>query len=235
MSETRMSDRQLFIEERIGIACQKVQRDRNSVTLIAVSKTQPIERLQEAYELGLKDFGENKVQEIMSKFDLMPVDSRFHMIGHLQTNKVRQVIDKVKLIHSVDSLKLAKVIHQEAKKKGIVCDILIEVNLGEEETKFGVSIDETLALIEEIRHLDGLKIKGLMTVAPFVDDPESNREIFRALKQLSVDINNKNLDNVLMQELSMGMTNDFEIAIEEGATLIRIGTALFGERNYTKR
>lgn len=205
----------------------------NDATLIAVSKTKPVSMLMEAYEAGIRDFGENKVQEIVAKYEEMPKDVRWHMIGHLQTNKVKYIIDKVCCIHSVDSVKLAAEISKEAVKKNIVMPILIEVNIAGEESKFGVKPDELAQLLENIALLPNISIEGLMTVAPYVDDPEENRQHFVALRQLSVDTNTKNKDNILGKQLSMGMSGDYEVALEEGATFVRVGTAIFGERDYT--
>lgn len=202
------------------------------VTLIAVSKTKPIELLKEAYDAGARDFGENKVQEILDKYDKLPSDVRWHMIGHLQTNKVKYIIDKVSMIHSVDSIKLAQTISKEAVKHNLVMPILIEVNVAEEESKFGLTKDDLFSFYDEIKDYPGLDIKGLMTVAPFVDNPENNRKYFDMLKQLSVDISCKNTDNKYVGELSMGMSGDYEIAISSGATYVRVGTGIFGERNY---
>ena len=220
------------VEARIQAACKRANRDRNEVTLIAVSKTKPIEDLNVIYQEGIRDFGENKVQELTGKIEAMPKDIKWHMIGHLQRNKVKYIVSEVELIHSVDSYRLAEEINIQAKKKGIIVPILIEVNAAEEETKFGVKLSEAKQLCEEISILDGVHIKGLMTIAPNVVVSEENRPIFHKIKDLSVDIANENIDNVDMDILSMGMTNDFEVAIEEGATHIRVGTAIFGERNY---
>ncbi|MBR0397917.1 MAG: YggS family pyridoxal phosphate-dependent enzyme [Eubacterium sp.] len=222
------------VEARVAAACARAGRERSDVTLIAVSKTKPVPMLEEIYSDGVRDFGENKVQEICAKQPVLPDDIRWHMIGHLQTNKVRQVIDKACMIHSVDSLKLAQVIEKEAAKKDLVVPVLFEVNVAEEESKFGARTEETAAIIQEIALLPHVRVRGLMTIAPFVDDPEENRPVFRRLKELSVDIAEKNINNVSMCELSMGMTGDFEVAIEEGATFVRIGTAIFGARNYDK-
>ena len=188
--------------------------------------------LTEAYACGCRDFGENKVQELTSKFEVMPKDIRWHMIGHLQTNKVKYIVDKVCLIHSVDSLKLAQEISAQAVKKQVNVSILIEVNMAGEETKFGVKPQETEALIREISLLPGISIKGLMTIAPYVEDAEDNRQYFKQLKQLAVDISYKNIDNVNMSILSMGMTGDYVTAVEEGASCVRVGTGIFGERQY---
>ena len=222
------------VQKNIEESCKKVNRDPGEVTLIAVSKTKPVEMLQEAYAAGARVFGENKVQEIVDKYDQMPADVQWHMIGHLQRNKVKYIVDKVAMIHSVDSLRLAQTISHEAEKQDLDVPVLVEVNVAREESKFGVTTEETIALVEEMSKLPRVQIRGLMTIAPFVEDPEDNREIFRKLKQLSVDIAAKNINNVNMSVLSMGMTNDYEVAIEEGATMIRVGTGIFGERDYTK-
>ena len=206
--------------------------DSNNITLIAVSKTKPIPDLLEAYNAGARDFGENKVQEIVEKYDKLPNDVRWHMIGHLQTNKVKYIIDKVWAIHSVDSLKLAEVISKEAAKHKLTMPIFIEVNVADEETKFGVKVDELPDYIDKIKNLPNISIMGLMTVAPYVDNPEENRQHFVTLKQLSVDISRKNIDNRYGNLLSMGMTNDFEVAISEGSNFVRVGTGIFGKREY---
>ena len=220
------------VQNNISTACTKANRNTDDVTLIAVSKTKPVELLQEAYDAGVRDFGENKVQEIMDKYDKLPSDIRWHMIGHLQRNKVKYIIDKVVLIHSVDSLRLAEEISKQAQKHNITMPILVELNIGDEDTKFGTSLEDAIALVKEISLLPNIQIKGLMTVAPFVEDSEENRHYFNAMKHLSVDIMKENIDNVCMDILSMGMTGDYEVAIEEGATMVRVGTGIFGERNY---
>ena len=220
------------VEKKVTEACKRAGRDRSEVTLIAVSKTKPVDMLREVYDAGARDFGENKVQEICEKYDQLPSDIKWHMIGHLQRNKVRQVIDKAAMIHSVDSYRLAQEISVQAQKKGLTIPILIEVNIAGEESKFGISAEDTIQLVEEISMLPNLKIMGLMTIAPYVVDAEENRLYFRQIKQLSVDIKNKNIDNVTMDVLSMGMTGDYEVAIEEGATMVRVGTGIFGARNY---
>lgn len=220
------------VERKVQAACDRSERKRSEVTLIAVSKTKPVEMLQEIYDCGQLDFGENKVQELVDKFEILPSDIRWHLIGHLQRNKVKYVVDKACLIHSVDSVRLAKTISDEAVKKQCQVSILIEVNVAEEESKFGVSVEETLPLIEEIANYPNIHIAGLMTIAPFVECPEDNRGVFRKLRQLGVDINAKNINNVNVHILSMGMTNDYEVAIEEGATMVRVGTGIFGARNY---
>lgn len=218
------------VRENIRKACEKAGRSQKDVTLIAVSKTKPLFMLEEAYEAGARDFGENKVQEILEKCPKMPEDARFHMIGHLQRNKVKQVLPHAVLIHSVDSLRLAEQIDQDAQKLGITADILLEVNVAKEESKFGMMPEKVPEMVEQIAAFSHLRIKGLMTIAPFVDDPEKNRPVFQKLYQLSVDIKSKNIDNGTMSALSMGMTGDYEVAIEEGATMIRVGTGIFGSR-----
>ena len=178
------------------------------------------------------DFGENKVQELVDKYENVSRPVNWHMIGHLQTNKVKYIVDKVCMIHSVDSLNLAKTIEKEAAKHDVTVKILIEVNVAQEETKFGIREDEVYALIDAIKDMPHVHVMGLMTIAPFVENPEENRVYFRKMHQLSLDIKSKCIDNIDMSVLSMGMTNDYEIAVEEGATMIRVGTAIFGARNY---
>ena len=228
-----LKDQLNFVEEEIVKACNRSNRNRNEVTLIAVSKTKPVETLQEAYNLGVRVFGENKVQELVDKYDTLPNDIHWHMIGHLQRNKVKYIIDKVDYIHSLESVRLAEAIEKEAAKHNIIIRVLIEVNVAGEESKFGLTPEEVPAFVEEISKFPHLKVMGLMTIAPFVENPEENRPVFKALKKLSVDIAAKNIDNVSMNVLSMGMTNDYQIAIEEGATMVRVGTGIFGERNYS--
>ena len=222
-----------LINEKITIAAEKSGRKREDVLLLAVSKTVDVPRIKEAVDLGLVDLGENKPQEINWKyFEIENV--RWHQIGHLQTNKVKYIIDKVCLIHSVDSLKLAEEISKRAKAKDITMDVLVEINIAGEEAKSGVPLSEAEELAVEISKLDNIRVKGLMTVAPFVENPEDNREYFKQMKKLFVDIKEKNYNNIAMQYLSMGMTNDYEIAVEEGANIVRIGTGLFGARDYSK-
>lgn len=220
------------VERRINEACARVNRARSEVTLIAVSKTKPVSMVEEAMDCNIIEFGENKVQELTNKYEQLPKSLHWHLIGHLQRNKVKYIVDKVCLIHSVDSYKLAETISTEAGKKETNVKILIEVNVSEEESKFGVSVSEAVELAEQISKLPNICIEGLMTIAPFVENPEENRQYFKKLKQLAVDIEEKNIDNVNMSVLSMGMTGDYEVAIEEGATMIRVGTGIFGERNY---
>lgn len=220
------------VEHNIREACKKANRAREEITLIAVSKTKPVSMLNEVYGLGVRDFGENKVQELSEKYPQLPQDINWHLIGHLQTNKVKHVIGKATLIHSVDSVRLAEAIEKEAEKKDCIVPILIEVNVAEEESKFGFKMDEVLSAVETIATFPHVRIKGLMTIAPFVENPEENRSIFARLQKLSVDIRSKNIDNVSVDILSMGMTNDYQVAIEEGATMVRVGTGIFGAREY---
>lgn len=224
----------LAVEEKVKEACRRAGRSRDEVTLIAVSKTKPMSMIEELLPLGVVDFGENKVQELTAKEEALPSHIRWHMIGHLQRNKVKYIVDKAFLIHSVDSLRLAEAVSQEAGKKGVTANILIEVNVAGEDSKFGVSPEETAALAEAISKLPNISVKGLMTIAPFVENAEENREVFRNLRKLSVDIAEKKFNNVTMAVLSMGMTGDYEVAIEEGATMVRVGTGIFGERDYSK-
>jgi pyridoxal phosphate enzyme (YggS family) len=255
-SKSMMKDNINDIEQRIQAACERAGRKRSGVTLIAVSKTKPNEKVKEAYDLGMRHFGENKVQELVQKYDDLQNhfedNVSWHLIGHLQRNKVKYIVNKAVLIHSVDSLRLAQQIEEDASKNEIICDILIEVNIAGEDTKFGVSTEEVFPLILEINGLPHIRIRGLMTIAPYVENPEKNRDYFRKLRELYIDIKTKNIDNIgdgknsnenksnlkKMSEhfdiLSMGMTGDFEVAIEEGATMARVGTGIFGERDYSK-
>ena len=221
------------VDRRVGEACARSGRNRKEVTLIAVSKTKPVELIKEAMDAGADVFGENKVQELCDKYEQLPKTLHWHLIGHLQRNKVKYIVDKVDLIHSVDSMRLAEEISKEAEKKQTDVKVLIEVNVAQEESKFGVSVDETEELVREIAKLPRIHVLGLMTIAPNVSDPEENRPVFRTLKKLAVDIKMKNIDNVRMDVLSMGMTGDYQVAIEEGATMVRVGTGIFGERNYS--
>ncbi|MCD8169060.1 MAG: YggS family pyridoxal phosphate-dependent enzyme [Clostridiales bacterium] len=218
------------VNRRIEQACIRSGRDPKAVTLIAVSKTKPVPMLEEAYAAGARDFGENKVQEIVAKKPELPEDIRWHMIGHLQRNKVSQVLGKAVLIHSVDSLRLAQQNETDAAKAGLDVDILLEVNVAREESKYGFMLEEVEDAIMTIKDFPHVHIKGLMTIAPFVENPEENRGIFKKLFEFAVDIDKKNIDNVTMDVLSMGMTGDYEVAVEEGATMVRVGTGIFGVR-----
>ncbi|MBR1813187.1 MAG: YggS family pyridoxal phosphate-dependent enzyme [Lachnospiraceae bacterium] len=265
------------IRQRIDAAAKKAGRDPEEITLIAVSKTKPLEDIEELMASGVKDFGENKVQELAAKYDQImekaaggvygdlagqaevenseavrsqgqevekkeavqsqgqeaegkPV--RFHLIGHLQRNKVKQVISRACLIHSVDSLRLAQEIEKEAEKQGLSVNVLVEVNIGAEESKSGTTPETAPELVRQIAELPHVHVKGLMCVAPIVEDPEEARPYFHRMKELAAEIDAMGLAGVSMKELSMGMTADFEVAVEEGATFVRVGTAIFGHRNY---
>ena len=230
----RLAENYRRVKENIRKACEKSGREEQEVTLLAVSKTKPVDMLMDVYHAGARDFGENKVQELVDKIPQMPADVRWHLIGHLQRNKVKYIVDKVYLIHSVDSLRLAEEISREAVKKQTEVNILIEVNVAQEESKFGTTVEDTAELIRSISALQAIHIKGLMTIAPFVENAEENRTYFQKLRQLAVDIGNKNIDNVSMGILSMGMTGDYMVAAEEGSTIVRVGTGIFGERDYSK-
>ena len=221
------------VQERIRQAAIRAGRNPHDIELIAVSKTKPVEMISQIYDLGIREFGENKVQEIQAKSQVLPNDINWHMIGHLQRNKVKSVLPKTVLIHSVDSLRLAKAISDEAVKLNMTANILLEINVAGEESKYGFTMDEAYDRLIEIAALPNIMVKGLMTSAPYTDNPEDNREYFRQLRELCVDLKNKNIDNTSIDFLSMGMTGDYEVAIEEGATHVRVGTAIFGERNYS--
>ena len=224
------------VRERIRTACERSGRDVSEVTLIAVSKTKPVSMILKAAEAGMQDFGENKPQELRDKLKELKEEQfpglRFHMIGNLQANKIKYVVGEAVLIHSIDSVELAEAVSKEAVKRNVSCDILLEINIAGEESKHGFSITEVLPAAEKIALLPGLCLRGLMTVAPYTERAEENRHYFRKMKQLLIDINSKNIDNVFMDMLSMGMTSDYEVAVEEGATMVRIGTGIFGERKY---
>ena len=221
------------VKENIKKACEQAGRSQEEVTLLAVSKTKPVDMLMDVYHAGARDFGENKVQELVDKIPQLPSDIRWHLIGHLQRNKVKYIVDKVEMIHSLDSLRLAEAIEKEAEKKNCMVKALVEVNVAEEESKFGIGVSEALPFVQEVSRFSHLHVCGLMTIAPYVEDPEQNRQIFARLRKLSVDIAAKNINNVNMSVLSMGMTNDYQVAVEEGATMVRVGTGIFGERDYS--
>lgn len=220
------------VVENVKKACERSGRNFQDVTIIAVSKTKPLSDVEELLAHGITEFGENKVQEMVDKYEHVSKPVNWHLIGHLQTNKVKYIVDKACLIHSVDSVHLAKEIEKEAAKKDVIVKVLIEVNIAQEESKFGIREDEVYSLIDAIKDMPHVHVMGLMTIAPFVDNPEENRVYFRKMHQLLLDIKSKCIDNIDMNVLSMGMTNDYEIAVEEGATMIRVGTAIFGARNY---
>ena len=228
------------VRERIRLACSRAKRKEKDVLLLGVSKTKPYSALQEAYRYGIHDFGENKVQEIRDKYELMQGDAlmkdcppRFHMIGHLQKNKVKYLPGKVVLIHSVDSVSLAETLDSEFAKKDSMAKILIEVNVAKEESKSGFFIEELEERIAEMTAFSHIEIHGLMTVAPFTEDPENNRPVFRTLREELFSLQ-KTFPALPLTELSMGMSGDYEVAIEEGSSIVRIGSSIFGERNYHK-
>ena len=221
------------IVKRIEVTCKKAGRNPNDITLIAVSKTVESPKVREALEAGIDNLGENRVQELIKKYeDLKDTDIKWHMIGHLQKNKVKYIIDKTVLIHSVDSLSLAEEIDKRAKNRGLVANVLIELNIGEEESKFGIKEENIYDFIKSLENFENIRVLGLMTVAPFCENPEDVRWVFKKMKDIYDKISTMNLKNAEMKYLSMGMTNDFEVAIEEGSNMIRIGTAIFGARKY---
>lgn len=230
--ENYISENIDIIRQKIAKAAERAGRNPNDVLLLAVSKTIDNERIRQAVDCGLNELGENKVQEITDKFDTLERDVKWHMIGHLQTNKVKYIIDKVELIHSVDSIKLAEEINKRAAKCGRVMDVLVEINVADEESKFGITCDMAENVIRQMALMENIRVRGLMTVAPNVENGEENRPVFKRLRQLLVDINGKKIDNVSMDILSMGMTGDYEVAVEEGATIVRVGTGIFGPRIY---
>lgn len=223
------------IYSRIKAAAEKSGRKPEDIKLVAVTKTIDVDRIRSVYNYGILDMGENKVQELLEKYDKLDSACRWHLIGHLQTNKVKYIIDKVQMIHSVDSLPLVKEIDLRAAKAGKKMDILLQVNVSGEETKFGINPDEINELINEVPKFRNISLRGLMTIAPYAQNAEEIRPIFRQLYKLYIDIKSKKIDNVTMDYLSMGMSNDFEVAIEEGANIVRIGTSIFGKRDYSQK
>ena len=227
-----INDNLEHVKERVKAACMRSGRNPDDVTILAVSKTKPAEDIMALYEAGQRDFGENYVQELREKHERLPSDIRWHMIGHLQRNKVKYIADFIEMIHSVDSAALALTIEKEAAKHDRVIPVLIEVNVAGEESKYGVTPDEVPELARVIGDLPHVSLRGLMTSAPLVQDPEEDRAVFRKLAQLGVDMNLENDNNVKVDVLSMGMSNDFEVAVEEGSTCVRVGTVIFGARVY---
>lgn len=224
------------VKERVAAACKRSGRDPKDVQIIPVSKNHPKEVIEALYKAGWRDFGENYVQELRNKHDNLPADIRWHMIGHMQRNKVKYIADYIEEIHSVDTVKLLRTIEKEGQKADRVIPVLIEVNVGQEESKFGVlpNLEDCMALANEALELPHVKLRGLMTSAPYYDDPEEDRPLFKKLKELMGEMNAAN-DQLHLDQLSMGMTHDFEVAVEEGATCVRVGTAIFGQRDYTNK
>jgi len=220
------------IRSRVARAAEKSGRNPEDVQIIAVTKTVDIARIQRVIDEGILNLGENRVQELCEKYDNIDRECKWHLIGHLQTNKVKYVIDRVRMIHSIDRLDLAREIQRKAEKEGRVMEVLVQVNVSGEESKFGLPPELTLDFIRGISTLHNVKVKGLMTIAPYVENPESVRSVFRNLKKIFIDIQKENIDNIDMAYLSMGMSNDFEVAVEEGSNMVRVGTSIFGERQY---
>jgi pyridoxal phosphate enzyme (YggS family) len=219
------------INERITAAALRAGRSREDIKLIAVSKTIDAAIVKKVLEYGITDLGENRVQELCDKADIIDMTCNWHLIGHLQTNKVKHIIDKVAMIHSLDSLELAAEIQKRAEKAAKHMEVLVQVNIAAEDSKFGIKPEETLGFIKGLAKMGNIKVKGLMTIAPLAENPEDVRWVFAGLRKLLIDISKENIDNIDMDYLSMGMTNDFEVAIEEGSSIVRIGTAIFGKRN----
>lgn len=232
MSENNINENLKNIYSTIKAAAEKSGRKSEDIKLIAVTKTVGVDRIRQVVEAGIMDLGENRVQELTEKFDQLDPACRWHLIGHLQTNKVKYIINKVSMIHSVDSISLAKEINSRAAKHGLKMDILLQINVSGEESKFGIDPSRVEEFLEAISHMENIHLKGLMTIAPYAENPEEIRPIFKKLYQIYIDIKSKSIDNVNMDYLSMGMSNDFEIAIEEGANMIRVGTGIFGKREY---
>ncbi len=223
------------IYSRIKIAAEKSGRKAEDIKLIAVTKTVDVDRIKNVYEYGILDMGENRVQELLEKYDKLDQSCKWHLIGHLQTNKVKYIIDKVEMIHSVDSLQLVREIDARAEKLGKKIDILLQVNVSGEESKFGIDPKDVREFVEIISGYRNISLKGMMTIAPYAQNAEDIRPIFKKLYNIYIDIKNEKLDNVTMDYLSMGMSNDFEVAIEEGANIVRIGTGIFGKRDYSQK
>ncbi len=235
MSDSDIKNNLDDIMRRVKTAAEKSGRSAGDVRVVAVTKTVEVERIKDVFDYGLLDMGENRVQELLEKYGRLDPSCRWHLIGHLQTNKVKYIIDKVEMIHSVDSIELAKEIDSRAAKHGRVMDILLQVNVSGEETKFGVSPEQVYELVDIISHMKNISLRGLMTIAPFSQNAQDIRPVFKKLYDIYIDIKRKSIDNVNMDYLSMGMSNDFEVAIEEGANIVRIGTGIFGKRDYTQK
>ncbi|MFA7532812.1 MAG: YggS family pyridoxal phosphate-dependent enzyme [Tissierellaceae bacterium] len=227
-----MKDKLDLLNEEIEKTLIKAGRSDDLVNLVAVTKTKGIDIIKESLKFGVTDIGENRVQELSDKYDELGKDVNFHMIGHLQTNKVRNLIGKTKLIHSLDRMSLAQELNKRSKMLNITTDVLLQVNIAEEKSKHGLKSDEVLQFLEDILDFQNIRIKGLMTMAPLTEDQVLVRNVFRSLFKIKEDIVNRNYKGLNMAYLSMGMTNDYKLAIEEGSNMIRIGSFIFGERNY---
>jgi PLP dependent protein len=223
------------IYSRIKAAAEKSGRRAEDIKLLAVTKTVDVNRIKSVYNYGILDMGENRVQELLEKYDKLDQSCKWHLIGHLQTNKVKYIIDKVDMIHSVDSLELAREIDSRAAKLGKKINILLQVNVSGEESKFGINPNEVDEFVKIISTLGNISLRGMMTIAPYAENTESIRDVFKKLYKIYIDIKSEKLDNVSMDYLSMGMSNDFEVAIEEGANIVRIGTGIFGKRDYSQK
>lgn len=235
MSYTYLNDNIIEVKNKIMQTCKKIGKDESEITLIGVTKTYEADVINASLTMGIENIGENRVQEIMRKYDDIKGPVRWHLIGHLQTNKVKYIIEKVDLIHSVDSIGLAEEINKRAEKSDKVMDVLLQVNIAEEESKFGTSLEELYELIGMVQHMKNIRVKGLMNIAPFTDDPEEVRPYFRKMKEIFDELSKMPYDNIEMSYLSMGMSNDYWIAIEEGANMIRVGSSIYGARDYTKK
>jgi len=231
ISERNIKSNVETVRKKIAEAAVKSGRKPEDINIVAVTKTKGIEVINEAIKEGIQDLGENRVQELLEKYDNIDNRCRWHLIGHLQTNKVKYIIDKVSLIHSLDRLELAKEIQKRAERADRVMDVLVQVNVAGEESKFGISPSEVREFLLKVREYKNLKVRGLMTIAPFAENPEDIRWVFRDLNKIFIDIKHENIDNICMDYLSMGMSNDYEIAVEEGSNMVRIGTSIFGKRD----
>jgi len=234
MTKEQLQENYKTVLDHVKIACEKSGRNPSQVTVVAVSKTKPLEMIEDAILAGMSIFGENKPQEIRDKTAKVSKEVHWHMIGKLQSNKIKYVIESCELIHSIDSLKLAMSLNKEALKRNRHVNVLLQVNVSGEVSKSGFTVEQLYNQLEEIALLSHVHVQGLMTIPPFVTNPEDNRKYFKQLREISIDIKSKNIDNITMNALSMGMTGDYPVAIEEGATYVRVGTGIFGERNYNK-
>lgn len=230
MTDSYIQQNIMDVKKRIEAAARKAGRNPDDIILVGVTKTIDVQRIKTAINAGITDIGENRVQELCEKYEHIDKNVKWHLIGHLQKNKVKYIIDKAALIHSLDSIELADEIEKRAQKIGREINVLVQVNIAQEETKFGIKAEECISFIKTLSSYKYIRVRGLMTIAPFSEQAESVRWVFRALNNLRIDILRENIDNINMDYLSMGMSNDFEVAIEEGANIVRIGTSIFGKR-----